>query len=58
MNKAQTLQAFGGHRPVLGSNVFVAPNSSVVGDVKLGSGSSVWYGAVIRGEFLFVYSLF
>ncbi len=50
MNKAQTLQAFAGKRPLLGSNVFVAPNSSVVGDVKLGSGSSVWYGAVIRGE--------
>lgn len=50
LNKAQSLQAFGGKRPVLGSNVFVAPNASVVGDVQLGSGSSVWYGAVIRGD--------
>lgn len=50
LNKAQALQAFGGKRPALGTNVFVAPNSSVVGDVKLGSGSSVWYGAVIRGD--------
>lgn len=49
VNKAQALQAFGGKRPALGTNVFVAPNSSVVGDVKLGSGSSVWYGAVVRG---------
>lgn len=50
MNKAQCVQAFGGKRPVLGNDVFVAPNASVIGDVKLGSGASVWYGAVIRGE--------
>jgi hypothetical protein len=50
VNKAQSVQAFGGKRPVLGSNVFVAPSASVVGDVQLGSGSSVWYGAIIRGE--------
>lgn len=50
VNKAQCVQAFGGKRPVLGTDVFVAPNASVIGDVKLGSGASVWYGTVIRGE--------
>ena len=45
-----TLQAYQGKRPVLGSGAFVAPNASVVGDVRLGKGSSVWYGAVLRGE--------
>lgn len=50
LNKAQSVQAFGGKRPALGSNVFVAPSASVVGDVQLGSGSSVWYGAIIRGD--------
>jgi carbonic anhydrase/acetyltransferase-like protein (isoleucine patch superfamily) len=30
--------------------VFVAPTATVVGDVVLGEGSSVWYGAVIRGD--------
>ena len=44
-----TLQAYQGKRPVLGPGAFVAPNASVVGDVKLGKGSSVWYGAVLRG---------
>lgn len=29
---------------------FVAPSASVIGDVTLGSGSSVWYGATIRGD--------
>ncbi|PRW57618.1 gamma carbonic anhydrase mitochondrial [Chlorella sorokiniana] len=50
LNKAQCVQAFAGKQPVLGDDVFVAPNASVIGDVKLGSGSSVWYGAVIRGD--------
>ena len=52
VNKAQCVQAFASKRPVLGNDVFVAPNASVIGDVKLGSGASVWYGAVIRGEWL------
>ncbi|RXK56607.1 gamma carbonic anhydrase family protein [Oleiharenicola lentus] len=29
---------------------FVAPNASVMGDVKLGALSSVWYGCVLRGD--------
>ena len=30
--------------------MFVAPNATVLGDVVLGPGSSVWYGAVLRGD--------
>jgi carbonic anhydrase/acetyltransferase-like protein (isoleucine patch superfamily) len=29
---------------------FVAPNATVLGDVTLGAGSSVWYGCVLRGD--------
>ncbi|MDD4851455.1 MAG: gamma carbonic anhydrase family protein [Gemmiger sp.] len=29
---------------------FVAENATLVGDVHLGEGSSVWYGAVLRGD--------
>ena len=29
---------------------FVAPNASVIGDVSLGSNSSIWYGATVRGD--------
>lgn len=36
--------------PSLGSGTFVAPSSLVQGDVTIGQGSSVWYGAVVRGE--------
>ena len=30
--------------------VRIAPNATVVGDVEIGAESSVWYGAVIRGD--------
>lgn len=30
--------------------LFVAPSASVIGDVKVGKNSSVWYGAVVRGD--------
>lgn len=46
----QILQSYQGKRPTLGPGAFVAPNASVIGDVKLGSNSSVWYGAVLRGR--------
>lgn len=36
--------------PVKGEGVFVAPNANVLGDVKIGAGSSIWYGATLRGE--------
>ena len=39
-----------GVTPKLGRNVFVAPNASVIGDVVIGNTSSVWFGAVLRGD--------
>jgi carbonic anhydrase/acetyltransferase-like protein (isoleucine patch superfamily) len=36
--------------PLLASDCFVAPGASVIGDVHLGARSSVWFGAVIRGD--------
>lgn len=29
---------------------FIAPNATVIGDVKLGKNTSVWYGTVLRGD--------
>lgn len=34
----------------IADSAFVAPNATVVGDVAIGEGSSIWYGAVIRGD--------
>ncbi len=36
--------------PDFSAAAFVAPNATVIGQVKLGLGSSVWYGAVVRGD--------
>ncbi|HEY9766343.1 MAG TPA: gamma carbonic anhydrase family protein [Chroococcales cyanobacterium] len=35
---------------VIHSSVFVAPTATVVGEVKVGEGASIWYGAVVRGD--------
>lgn len=39
-----------GIKPVIGKNVFIAPDAVVIGDVQIGEGSSIWYGTVIRGD--------
>ena len=39
-----------GKTPDVGSAAFVAPNATLAGDVVLAAGSSVWYGAVVRGD--------
>ena len=36
--------------PDFSQTAFVANNATVVGDVSLAEGSSVWYGAVVRGD--------
>ena len=41
---------FLGRPPRLGAGVFVADTAAVVGDVTLGDGASVWYGASLRGD--------
>jgi gamma-carbonic anhydrase len=42
--------SFGGKTPRIGRDVFVAPNATLIGDVELGDGASVWFGAVLRGD--------
>lgn len=39
-----------GAKPDIARALFVAPNATVVGDVTLGANSSVFYGAVLRGD--------
>jgi len=39
-----------GKRPVIGKNVFIAPTATVIGDVEIGDGASIWYGVVLRGD--------
>lgn len=50
MNTQDRLAQFLGKTPDVSGAVFVATNATVIGDVKLGKNSSVFYGAVLRGD--------
>ena len=39
-----------GVSPKLGTNCFVAPNATIVGDVIMGDDCSIWFNAVVRGD--------
>jgi carbonic anhydrase/acetyltransferase-like protein (isoleucine patch superfamily) len=41
---------FNGKSPNIHPSVFLAPTAVVIGDVTIGPESSVWFGAVIRGD--------
>ena len=45
------LFSFEGKRPTVHPEAFVAPTASLVGDVVVEAGASVWYGAVLRADF-------
>lgn len=50
MTHKAMIVGFGDKEPRLDGEVFVAPTASVIGDVTLHTGVSVWYGAVLRGD--------
>ena len=39
-----------GFTPTIGKNCYLAENATIVGDVVLGEGCSVWFNAVLRGD--------
>lgn len=39
-----------GFTPQFGNNCFFADNATIVGDVVMGEGCSVWFNAVLRGD--------
>ncbi|HEU5479322.1 MAG TPA: gamma carbonic anhydrase family protein [Candidatus Tumulicola sp.] len=44
------LITYRGKRPAVDPSAFVAPNAVLIGDVEIGPESSVWFGAVLRGD--------
>lgn len=44
------LMTFWGSKPFVTNDTFVAPSASVIGNVTNWDESSVWYGAVVRGD--------
>jgi carbonic anhydrase/acetyltransferase-like protein (isoleucine patch superfamily) len=41
---------FGGHTPNIHPTAWVAPNATLIGDVTIEAGASVFFGAVIRAD--------
>ena len=37
-------------KPRVAATAFIAPNATIVGDVSIGEGSSIWFGSVVRGD--------
>jgi carbonic anhydrase/acetyltransferase-like protein (isoleucine patch superfamily) len=44
------LYEYGGVTPKLGKGAYVAPSADLIGRVRLGRCSSVWFGSVLRGD--------
>ncbi len=41
---------FNGKTPRVHPDAFVAPTATLIGDVHVGAGASIWFGAVLRGD--------
>lgn len=44
------LYEFEGKRPTVHPEAFIAPTATLIGDVTVEKGASVWYGAVLRAD--------
>lgn len=42
---------FEGRLPRIAATAFIAPNATIVGDVEIADNVSIWFGAVLRGDF-------
>ncbi|HXC77269.1 MAG TPA: gamma carbonic anhydrase family protein [Candidatus Acidoferrum sp.] len=40
----------GGKRPTVHPDAYIAPTAVLIGDVEIGPGASVWFGAVLRAD--------
>src|SRR5918997_4417868 len=45
------LLPFEDKRPLVADDAFIAPTAVLIGDVVVEEGASVWFGAVLRGDF-------
>lgn len=45
------LFSFEGHEPAVSRTAWIAPTATLVGQVQVEEDASVWYGAVLRGDF-------
>jgi carbonic anhydrase/acetyltransferase-like protein (isoleucine patch superfamily) len=45
-----TILPFDGMTPRVAADAFVAETATLIGDVEVGAGSSIWYGCVLRAD--------
>jgi carbonic anhydrase/acetyltransferase-like protein (isoleucine patch superfamily) len=46
-----TLLELDGVAPTIGADVWLAPTAVLIGDVRIGDRVTVWFGAVLRGDY-------
>ncbi|HTY04321.1 MAG TPA: gamma carbonic anhydrase family protein, partial [Rhodocyclaceae bacterium] len=44
------IYSIGAKRPQIAESAWIAPNATVVGDVRIGANVSIWWNAVLRGD--------
>ena len=54
MHIEERLSTFLEKNPSVSEGVYIAPTATVVGDVRIGRHSSIWYGAILRGDINFI----
>jgi carbonic anhydrase/acetyltransferase-like protein (isoleucine patch superfamily) len=45
-----TFIAYEGRMPTVAPDAFIAPTAVLIGDVRVGVGASIWFGAVLRAD--------
>ena len=45
-----TIYRLSGKQPVIAASAYIAPEATLIGDVFVGDGASVWPGATLRGD--------
>uniref|UniRef100_A0A0E0JH73 Uncharacterized protein n=1 Tax=Oryza punctata TaxID=4537 RepID=A0A0E0JH73_ORYPU len=50
LSRHRTLMNIFDKTPHVHRDAFVAPSASLIGDVQVGQGASIWYGCVLRGD--------
>lgn len=44
------IYGYQGKYPIIGQGCYIAPTATLIGDVTIQDGASVWFGAVLRGD--------
>lgn len=47
---AALIRPWRGVAPRIDPEAWIAPNATVIGDVEIGPGSSLWFGTILRGD--------